>query len=664
MDFTVEINLDPDVSYGRIFDGNGAWTMFSMASPYVGNGFGVIQSNIEFSHEAGKYETTVILQMTTSPGLDIYYTTDGSEPNSESMLYNSPLWLDRRDGVANGISTIASTIEPFLPIGEVDKINVIRARAFSENEAVSPIYTRTYMIESDTARYSLPIFSISTDPDNLFNDSTGIYVVGAMYDSTGIPNYNRRGIEWERPIHLELIDENGNLEWEQGAGIRMHGHGARHSHIKSFKLYGRSEYGNKYLDHPVLPNRPFQRYERLLLRTIRSHNGTFFIDELGSWAAAGTDIDRLDYRPVVVFINGEFWGVSVLKERPDHFYVNQHYDYDTDSIDLLTYGGIKLEGSTEHYDSLLSFIDKNDLAITENYEYIQTQMDVSNYIEYLIHEFYFSNLDWPYNNIIYFRPQTPDGRWRWIMYDLDVTFKYTYRRAIENFINSMGEENPEWATFLGRNLFENESFQNQFAERFEYHLNHKLHRDSLAPKVCYLKSLFEPQVQPLIDRFDLTNTYDGWLYDVEELYKFLSYRPCSIQEEIQDLFGIEMNIDSCEAVIINEGETPNFCARYEPGYMEEVDSMITNVNELFEETSHFFVLTEGNQIFINCSSCADSQWELRLFDMQGKLMKETMPVFTDGLTSIGGLESLPNGMYLFSMNNGQERIQRKINLLR
>ena len=147
-------------------------------------------------------------------------------------------------------------------------------------------------------------------------------------------------------------------------------------------------------------------------------------------------LDTQASRPVVVFLNGEYWGIYTLQERYDEYYLQNHYGIAADHSVILRQErrpfSEEKQGMKTHYSEMLRYIRENSLQDPQHYKYIQTQMDVDNYIDYLIAEIYAGNDDWPDNNIYIWRmktdqyePNAPigqDGRWRWMLFDLDFGF--------------------------------------------------------------------------------------------------------------------------------------------------------------------------------------------------------------------------------------------------
>ncbi|MHC4552744.1 MAG: lamin tail domain-containing protein, partial [Planctomycetota bacterium] len=211
------------------------------------------------SQPGGMYNAPITVGLsTTTPGSAIRYTLDGSVPTETSSLYTSPLSMVSLGGTANTISNIV-TSDCYdygawqEPAGEVFKANILRARVFKSGEIPSKTVSRTYFIDTSmTTRYSMPVVSLITESDNLFDDETGIYVPG------NDENYYHRGDEWERDVHVEFID--GHLTgtpssvpsaFTQDMGMRIHGGFTRCFARKSLRLYARSEYGESRIDYPV-----------------------------------------------------------------------------------------------------------------------------------------------------------------------------------------------------------------------------------------------------------------------------------------------------------------------------------------------------------------------------------------------------------------------------
>src|SRR5699024_7808046 len=148
----------------------------------------------QLSAESGFYEAGFELEIDTPSNNNIYYTLDGSEPTLDSAVYDGPI-----------------NIEPL----DENSFTVIRAKALTEDNTMSETVTKSYCVHgTEHERFELPICSLVTDPDNLFDEETGIYTE---------ENANNRRSEWERPVHLDFFETDGQLALEQDLGVRIHG---------------------------------------------------------------------------------------------------------------------------------------------------------------------------------------------------------------------------------------------------------------------------------------------------------------------------------------------------------------------------------------------------------------------------------------------------------
>ena len=237
-------------------------------------------SDIVFSKKSGFYNREFELSI-YAPTEEIYYTLDGSDPDKNSIKYETPIKISDASLNENVYSMRADVSARFLedeiienggevqkepiyklPEYPVDKCNVIKVVYYDEAGRKSEISERVYFFGFDQkAGYEdINVISITTAPDNLFDDETGIYVLGEKYSEfaeVGMEedywartywhhwdaNYHQRGIEWERESNIQIFDENKNHVLSQNVGIRIQGGGSRGFLPKSLNIYAREEYG-------------------------------------------------------------------------------------------------------------------------------------------------------------------------------------------------------------------------------------------------------------------------------------------------------------------------------------------------------------------------------------------------------------------------------------
>src|SRR5690606_23772636 len=172
-------------------------------------------SEIQFSHESGMYPQAFQITLESTDSLaEIYYTLNSKNPDENDELYDSPFTILNRTPEDPLYATIKTSSVWNKPRGDVYKATILRAVAYRAGCPASKIYTKTYFVDSIIGeKYHVPIVSIVTDPDNLFDKDDGIYVVG------NYENYSQRGKSWEREAHFEMFDSSQSLVLQQSIGI-------------------------------------------------------------------------------------------------------------------------------------------------------------------------------------------------------------------------------------------------------------------------------------------------------------------------------------------------------------------------------------------------------------------------------------------------------------
>ena len=419
------IELSENKSYGRLPDGSDNLLTLSFFTPSNSNNY---NNKLTFAYDGGFHANPFYQKINSLNGDTIYYTLDGSTPTESSSVFFDSLKMDYKYSAANVFSDIPTTPDQSLislkawksPNEIVDKANILRYASYRNGIRTSEIYTHTYIVDSTIfEKYKLPIISLVTDAKYFFDSEEGIYVPGVHHDTlnpywTG--NYFQRDDIWEKPVHIEYYEKDGTLGFSQNAGVKIHGGKTRQGAQKSLKLYARNEYGKKYFDYPLMPHRDHPKYKRFLLRaTMGTWHNTLLNDVLAHEIARGVGINYQDYRPAVVFINGEYWGIHTIRDRIDERYIGYSYDLDKDSVEFRGFYNIP-------YNRMIDYIEENGLSDDIHYDSIQKLIDIENFIDYHITEMFLQNADWPVNNIEAWKEKNSNGKWRWIFYDIDGGF--------------------------------------------------------------------------------------------------------------------------------------------------------------------------------------------------------------------------------------------------
>jgi hypothetical protein len=378
---------------------------------------------VKFSLNGGEISSGQSLMLAAEDGAEIYFTLDGSIPTSSDILYVNPIKLDSS--------------------------KTVRAIAIADGQSPSIVATQTYIVGVE---HDLPIIALSTEPSYLFG-SAGMY----LYPFNDI----------EHPVHVEFYETDG-LALSFDAGIEIAGNFSQAMAQKSFAIRLRKEYGTEEINYPLFDGNEVTSFKHILLRTSgQDQNMTKIKDAFIHRAVSNVlDIDVMDSRPCVVYINGEYWGLYNIREKVNEDYFASHYGVDPKKLDVLIWNGTAIAGSDEAYKALIDYVETHDMQNQENYEYVTSQIDVNSFIDWLIIESYFGNTD--LGNIEFWRDQN-GGKWHWVLYDMDwALFKGSYTwNNLEQIFNPDGMGANHWIhTTLQVNLMKNDLFKEEFIKRY------------------------------------------------------------------------------------------------------------------------------------------------------------------------------------------------------
>jgi hypothetical protein len=601
------IPLTANLSYGRKPDGVGDLGFFPEPTPGASNStpaYTEILVPPAFSVVGGFYTQPFSLTLTSSsPGTTIFYTLDGSEPDPvnvdgktytykqsyphqpgdplgelltgkfQTQIYRSPFSIVDRSGEANDLAGRLTTWnrspDGHVPDQPVFKGTMVRARTVKEGALSSPIVTHTYFISPDAPeRYKLPVISLAVQEDLLFDYDIGVYTAGVDFDTwraahpdaivdEGTPaNYSRRGETWEYPVHFELFDQNANRSVDQRLGFRIHGGWSRGYPQKSFRLYASTDYDNRnVLDYPIftgltdrVSGQPITTFRRLLLRNSGNDNlYTRLRDPFIQTLLQSLGVDGQAYRPAIHFINGEYWGLINIRERLDRFYIASHYGIDPDDVALLEDNASLEEGTAEDrtdFLALRSYIGMNDMSDPVHFAYAAQRMDMDNFILYHVGEIYAANVDWPHQNITYWRKRTPDtnpgaptwhdGRWRWLLNDLDHGFgliNNTHHNTLSWATRHSGSS--DWSTVMLRSLLKNPGFREKFINAMADHMNTTFQPAHVEAVLNTLQTAIQPYLDEHVQRWpDTVNT------STASILNFAQQRPAVMRQHLIEYFGL------------------------------------------------------------------------------------------------------------------------------
>lgn len=525
-------------SYGR--DGSDNRFYYAEPTPGAQNGKGYegITQLPAFSVTPGIYDNAVTVAITAGEGETIRYTTDCTTPNASSEVYSGEL--------------------------SISKNSVIRAAAFRDGYLSGDVATATYLFRSDGVNHALPVVTLVTDPDNLWNSKTGIYATGDQFDPDAasyadtlksatyyqakFATEEQVDTIWEKPAAFSLFDDNGKQVFTQNVGIRIAGSFGRGRAQKGFNVIARKEYGKGSMEYPFFENRPYKEYKAVVLRAgAQDQNRSKIRDELASGLLEGTDINILyqAYRPTVLYLNGEYWGVYFMKEKRNRFFVAQHENTEN-NVDMAIGKGFKQRtyGDNSDWVSLYEYATSHDLSSAEAYNYVAERMDVDSFRDYMIAEIYNGNTDT--YNFQYYRLK--GGKWKFIFYDFCWGFQSP---GHETLAFRMGKTPSDVCSAkLFAAMLQNKGWRDSFCRRFAELLNTAFAPERVSALIEELYGYVEPEIKREREKFNKdtfmgvkqpnTNlgTYEGFQSEISKLKDFAQRRPEELKRQLQSNLGL------------------------------------------------------------------------------------------------------------------------------
>ncbi len=512
--------LQVDNSYGSFPDGSVNNVYFGIPTPDATNNSsstatGYVADPV-FSLAGGFYMVNQTLLLSdTFPASQIRITMDGSVPDVTDPLYSVPI--------------------------SIDSNMIIRARAFATGYLPSEIITKSYFIDDAS---TLPVLSITTDPANLWDFNTGIYVLGPNADP-GNPNFGANFWQnWEIPIHLEYYSADAVLQFDQDFGMKIHGGWSRAQPQKSLRILAKGRWGKSTLDYQLFPDKEIYSFKRFILRTSgneTAQNGTFFRDALMHKAVENTFNDYQDHVPAIVYLNGEFWGIQNIREKIGKYYLAENFGVNPDSVDILQFDGAVMEGSNVDFLNLANFIITNSMAIQANYDVVKTLLDIENFCDHFITQTYYVNWDWPQNNIKYWKSQKPGSKWRYIVTDMDFGLGFG-GTPNDNDINRVKTQSNTVHAAMFNALLLNPTFSNYFINRYADLINTVFHSKVLRNLAYSYRDSIIGEMPRHIARWG--GDFNSWYQiNVEaSLIGFINGRPQPARDHIEQEFSLNKQV--------------------------------------------------------------------------------------------------------------------------
>jgi len=459
--------LRPGVSRGRLSDGDTTTAAF-FSTPTKGeansgdtvNGYCAAPL---FSANGGYQTAPVTLEIrTTTPDAAIYYTLDGSTPSADSTQYTGPI--------------------------KISETQTARAVTIADGKLTSDETAATYLF---VKKHSLPVVCLSMTESDLR------WVFGSKV----------RQDKRERAGYVEYYEADGTLGVKFPAGFRIAGAGTRTMPQHSINLYLRGGYGQSEVTYPFFEGYDITTFESLSLRNMgQDMYDTRIRDAYFHMAVNGMNIDNMQSKFAVVYINGEYYGLYEFKENQNEDYLASKYGIDRDKVDMArnewTFSGDKNI-------RIALNMSRGNMADADRFAEYTEIVDSDYFMDYLIASTFFLSDD--YYNQKYAHTSDNVVKWRPLFYDLDLALNSgissfnlgSFFSPSGLYVGEVQEDGSQ--TFVDTGLYyafkKNPEWCDQFVKRYAEVMNTVLTEDKLL-------SLFDEMVESV--RSEMPRTIERW----------------------------------------------------------------------------------------------------------------------------------------------------------
>ena len=436
----------------------------------------------------------------STEGAEIRYTLDGSTPTRDSARYTEPI--------------------------TVSKNSVIKARAFMNGLISSPTATHTYLINESS---TLPVVSLSMSS----YDYSRMYVA-VMGPDGGVKHGDQVGCFMEYYV-------DGKLAISSGAGVRVSGASTSVYAQKSLGLYFRAGYGRSSLDYPLFEGCPVTSFRSLVLRNAGQDAGYARIrDSFLSKICQGMNLDVSYFRPVIVFINGDYRGVYDMKENLNEDYLVGHYGVERNKVEIIKRNSRVMAGDSAQWDVMRRMCQTLDFSNQANFDRLAELVDVDSIMDYLIARTFYYDADM-YNQK-YWHTSDNGIKWRAIFYDSDYAMfgNSVSTSILGSYFNRNGVSSAH-GFITNMDIYcacnQNKAWRDEFITRYIYYAKYVFNAENAVSVYNELVEIYKPEMQRHTARWGMMS-YSKWAQEIMALRNCITQRPAYALRNLKNYYGI------------------------------------------------------------------------------------------------------------------------------
>ena len=492
-------NQRRDMSYGRA-SGQENYRYFEEMTPGKANdskSYAMYLRPVEFSQTGGWSEGSVTVELSSPDGAEIYYTLSGNAPSAESYKYEGPI--------------------------TVDSNTAVRAVAVAPDCLPSNSVSETYIFDAQSA---LRLVCVNGSTEEL-NARTGSLNTGTRF---------------RRSVSVEVYDYDGAQMIDQNCELVMMGSQTRVEDKypqKAFRLRARSSMGDNKFRAKLFNDRDYEEYESIVMRASgQDSRSAFMRDALLTSLAEDTEVFYQEAELCVAYVNGKYWGVYYMRERidEDSLCKFEGWDQETASVDILKGTDMNTQrGSRASYDEMMKFVRSGDFTKDETVEQLRAWCDIENYLDYVALMIYTEQED--LGNVRAYRNANGDGLWRWIMFDMDLSFMND-KNNVRMWLSSDGTIGSitTQSNVLFYQLMHNANMRDYFLTRFGELLATTFSSENVVGKIKRTYDAIKVDMKNSTSRWNWK--YSTWEKQVSKIVDYAEERPTRLLEFTKSSFNL------------------------------------------------------------------------------------------------------------------------------
>ncbi|MDF2436242.1 MAG: hypothetical protein K0Q95_618 [Bacteroidota bacterium] len=505
-------------SRARTTNGGSTWGVATTPTPGASNTAVKLDyaTTPSMSVAAGFYPGAQSVTLSTPDATaNLYYTTDGSVPTTASTPYSGPV--------------------------NISATTVLRVRAFSGNPQVPPSFvnSNTYFINST---HTVPVVSIFGDQtENLLNGNQ-------INPETG----------------LEYFDESKAMVAETNGETNEHGNDSWSYNQRGFDYVSKDELGYNYgLNYKVFSNKQRKSFQRLIFKAAANDNypfepgGAHIRDSYTHTLSqrGGLNLDERTWKPSVVYVNGQYWGLYDTREKVDDpDFTDYYYGQDEPFVEFLQTWGSTWEAysptpgqANSDWNSIRNYITSNNMAVQANYDYVDSIFNTKSFVDYFVYNSWLVTMDWLNWNTAWWRGTDPTGdkkKWRYTLWDLDAILgHYVNYTGIPDEsagadpcnVEAIGDPGGQGHGEILSALMANPGFKQYYQSRYIDLMNTSLSCDFALPLYDSMIAVITPEMQGQINKWGGSLT--GWQNNVNRFRDSIDTRCTKLTQGLVDCYN-------------------------------------------------------------------------------------------------------------------------------